>query len=74
MEQHRDSPSHSVAPSQSVAPSHITMFRCDVCKKSFASKQAVGQHEKSGSHAKKRARADVMTGGGMILDSGNVGP
>ena len=37
MEQHRDSPAHAI-------------FSCDVCNKTFGSKQAVTDHQKSARH------------------------
>jgi hypothetical protein len=63
MEQHRDSPSHDAR------------FSCDVCKKRFASKQAVEQHKKSSLHARMLARANLAVGSvvGASLNPENVG-
>ncbi|KAF1846090.1 uncharacterized protein K460DRAFT_377383 [Cucurbitaria berberidis CBS 394.84] len=50
------------------APSHSTMFSCDVCKRTFGSKQAVAQHRKSQPHAKMLARAKSEAGGSNTED------
>ena len=63
MESHRDS------------PDHIT-FSCDVCNKSFESKQAIKDHQKSLRHTsavqraeKERARQTLV---GATTSAGNV--
>jgi hypothetical protein len=61
MEQHRD------------APGHIR-FNCNMCGKSFESKQAVSDHQKSPKHKSKLSRAELArrASPGIVTTAENV--
>jgi hypothetical protein len=61
MEQHRDATNHSA------------MFSCNMCKRSFGSKKAMGDHKKKSSlHARMLAQANHAVGVGASANSENV--